>query len=136
MKGLLGARRVAGRHHLRGDALERLRLLPARDPLGGAARCQERLLAQAERAVTDELRIDQPGVYANLATSHNALGDEPERQRLLSRALDSAKGLENARPRALAVVTICRALGQHGIDPDDPARARLDALYDGLKAPW
>jgi predicted Zn-dependent protease len=102
----------------------------------GDARRARALLSQAERSVTGELRIDQPGFWANLAASYGAIGNEPEKQRLLDRAIGSANGLENARPRALAVVTICRALGRHGIDPDDAARTRLDALYDGLKAPW
>jgi hypothetical protein len=36
----------------------------------------------------------------------------------------------------LAVVEICRSIGKSGVGLDEPMRARLNALYAGLKDPW
>ena len=62
---------------------------------------------------------------------------DTERARaVLDTALAEAEGLVNARPRALAVVTVLRALGRNDVRLDDETRARLDALYANLRAPW
>ena len=64
------------------------------------------------------------------------LGDEQAARRLFGLAVDSAEGLVNARPRALAVVAICRSMAQQRVALDDGLRSRLDALHDGLGTPW
>ena len=80
--------------------------------------------------------IERPMVYANAASSFAAIKDTASSQRLYGLALDNAASLVNARPRALAVVEICRSIGKSGIGLDQPTRARLDTLYAGLKDPW
>jgi tetratricopeptide (TPR) repeat protein len=94
------------------------------------------LMTQAEEAVPNNIVIDRPGVYAMLAESYRAMDDEEDSRRLFDTALSSAESVVNARPRALAVVAICRSLGRSGVDLDDDTRNRLDALFSGLKDPW
>ena len=50
--------------------------------------------------------------------------------------MTSAEGLVNARPRALAVVAICRLMALEKVALDDEMRSRLETLHDGLGAPW
>lgn len=94
------------------------------------------LLAQVESLAPKVQPIERPVVYANAATSFAAIKDTAEARRLYGQALQEASSLVNARPRALAVVEICRLIGKSGVGLDDPLRARLDALYAGLKDPW
>jgi tetratricopeptide (TPR) repeat protein len=94
------------------------------------------LLELAEEAVPNNIVIDQPGVYAMLAESYVRMEDPEDSRRLFDTALDSAEALVNARPRALAVVAICRSMGRSGIELDEAIRGRLDALFAGLKDPW
>jgi hypothetical protein len=62
--------------------------------------------------------------------------DEDDSRRLFDTALSEAESLVNARPRALAVVAVCRSMGRSGFELDEATRSRLDALFAGLKDPW
>jgi tetratricopeptide (TPR) repeat protein len=110
-------------------------LARARAGAGDGIRARE-LLKQAEPLVAGALVIDQPGIYANVASAYHRLGDAPEARRLYDRALDAAAALQNARPRALAVTAVCRQMGRHGVRLDEATRGRLDSLLIGLGDPW
>ena len=94
------------------------------------------LLIQVEALAPKVQEIERPVVYANAASSFAAIKDPTAAKRLYGKALDEAATLVNARPRALAIVEICRSIGKSGLGLDDGLRARLDALYVGLKDPW
>jgi hypothetical protein len=94
------------------------------------------LLASAESLAPKVQDIERPMVYANVASSYAAIKDTASAKRLYGLALDQAASLVNARPRALAVVEICRSIGKSGVGLDQPTRSRLDTLYAGLKDPW
>lgn len=94
------------------------------------------LLEQAEAKAPSTLVVDQPGIYANVASVYLTLDDTPQAMRMYDAALTAAEGLVNARPRALAVVDICRSLGRQGVTLSASMRARLDALLGGLRDPW
>jgi tetratricopeptide (TPR) repeat protein len=94
------------------------------------------LLRLAEREAAETLVIDRPAILAETAAGWSALGNDAESRRLLAKAIAEAEGLVNARPRALAVVSICRAIGRQDLPLDDTVKSRLDGLYAGLKAPW
>lgn len=103
--------------------------------LGEVERARK-LLKEAEPGIADTQNTQQAGIYANLATSYHSLGDRAESRRLLIRALDQAATLANSRPRALALVTVCRLIGRNGMTLDGEIRSRLDSLYAGLGDPW
>jgi hypothetical protein len=102
---------------------------------GEPARARK-LLAEGEKAAAGALVIEQPGIDADLASGYWVAGDEANAKRLYGRALTRAEALENARPRALAVVEICRSMGRESVPLSPETRARLDALYAGLRDPW
>jgi tetratricopeptide (TPR) repeat protein len=95
-----------------------------------------RLLVEAEKVAPAVQVIDRPIVYANTAASFASLGDKDNAKRLFTKSLDEAQTLANARPRALAVVEICRSLAKSGLPLDAGTRERLGTLYAGLKDPW
>ncbi|HZN55254.1 MAG TPA: hypothetical protein VFB67_08020 [Candidatus Polarisedimenticolaceae bacterium] len=94
------------------------------------------LLARAEELGLRAQPIDRPMLLSNTASSWAAVGDTRAAKRLYARALAEAEALVNARPRALAVVEICRSIGKSKLGIDDATRTKLDALYAGLKDPW
>jgi len=94
------------------------------------------LLAQAAALVPSAPLVDRPGAYANVASSYLELKDKRESARSYDRALAEAESLVNARPRALAVVDVCRAMGRNRVDLEPATRARLDRLLEGLSEPW
>jgi tetratricopeptide (TPR) repeat protein len=94
------------------------------------------LLKDVEALAPKVQEIERPAVYANAASSFAAIKDTAAAKRLYGRALDEAAALVNARPRALAVVEICRSIGKSGLGLDEAMRSRLDVLYAGLKDPW
>ena len=102
----------------------------------GEGKKARRLLVLAEPMVAGAMVIEQPGLYGNLAVSYSMLEDKAEASRLLEVALGSAGDLKNSRPRALALVTICRTFGRHGLDLDEGHRADLDRLFESLGDPW
>ena len=95
-----------------------------------------RLLALSEKCATAAQPIDRPTVYANTAASFASLGDKEHAKQLFDKALNEAGGLENARPRALALVEICRSMSKADLTLDAGTRERLQGLYAGLKDPW
>ena len=103
--------------------------------VGEATRARE-LLKEAEESVPRAPVIDRPALYASVASGYTALEDAGQADRLLDKALTEAEGLVNARPRALAVVAICRSMGRQGRPLDQATRGRLDAMLAGLKDPW
>lgn len=94
------------------------------------------LLDRATTEVPKTQAIEQPGLYADLASGYLKLGAEGEARRGYQRAITSAESLVNARPRALAAVATCRFMGRHGAALDPATRSRLDTLLSGLKEPW
>jgi tetratricopeptide (TPR) repeat protein len=102
---------------------------------GMEARARERL-AEAERAVPSTMNIDRPMAWATVASVYRAIGAEKDAKRLYDVAFSSAEALVNARPRALAVVEICRSIGRDGVALDPATRERLDRLFYGLQDPW
>jgi hypothetical protein len=102
---------------------------------GDPARAR-RLLGTADPSVDRVPAIEQPAVLANLAGAWNAAGDDVQAGRLLDEALTRAAALENARPRALAVVEICRAMARFDLDLTQDRESRLEALRNGLGDPW
>jgi len=94
------------------------------------------LLAGAAEHVDDAMLTERPAIWANLASSYAAVGDTTRAWQTFDRALTAAAGLENARPRALAVVSVCRAMGRAGLTIPAATATRLDGLYKGLKDPW
>jgi hypothetical protein len=94
------------------------------------------LLESAEKTVGSAMVIEQPALYAVVGEGWSRAGNTGEAAPLYDRALGAATALQNARPRALAVVGILRAMGRAGVAPDQAMAARLTALYAGLKDPW
>ncbi len=94
------------------------------------------LLAEAEAAVPSAMTIERPPILANIASSWVAVGATTEASRVYGMAFDAAETLVNARPRALAVVEICRSMGKARLDPEAATRQRLESLLAGLRDPW
>lgn len=94
------------------------------------------LLSGAGAHVEDAMLTERPAIWANLASSYASVGDEALAWQTFDRALTAAAALENARPRALAVVSICRAIGRAGLELPASAHSRLESLFKGLKDPW
>jgi tetratricopeptide (TPR) repeat protein len=94
------------------------------------------LLEEAEKSTQRLPVIDQPGLEARIAMAYMELGDEAAGRRTLDIALERAAKLTNARPRALALVEICRQAGLYGLELSAADRTRLDSLLAGLVAPW
>jgi tetratricopeptide (TPR) repeat protein len=103
--------------------------------LGEGAHARE-LLRLAEDGVGRAMVIEIPGLYAGVAAGYQALEDPAAARRLFDRALTTASELENSRPRALALVTICNAMGRSRSTLDEWTRQRLETLYGGLGDPW
>jgi hypothetical protein len=103
--------------------------------LGQPERARE-LLVQAASLIPSSLVIDQPGLHANLALGYLTIGDAGETRRHFDGAFAAAEALANSRPRALAAVEICIALGRGGQPLAEPDRARLDSLLRSLGEPW
>lgn len=95
-----------------------------------------KLLEMAENEAAVPNVIYHPATYARIASVYRLLGDETNATRLNEMAITVAEGLENARPRALAVVEICRSMGLSNVAPDQETVKRFDALYIGLDDPW
>lgn len=102
---------------------------------GDPARAR-RLLGTADPSVDRVPVIEQPAVLANLSGAWNAAGDDAQAGRLLDKALARAAALENARPRAMAVVEICRAMARFDLELTPDRESRLEALRGGLGDPW
>lgn len=94
------------------------------------------LLASVDPTVEKVPVIEQPAVLANLAAAWMLAGDETISSRLLDEALDRAGSLVNARPRALAVVEICRTMGRFDLALTPEREARLRTMREGLGDPW
>lgn len=94
------------------------------------------LLRTAEPLVANSMTIEQPGIRAVIAAAYASAGDLESADRLYDEALSSAASLVNARPRALAVVKICRSMARQEYPLDPTTEERLDALYNGLTDPW
>jgi len=104
--------------------------------LAGETERAANLLSGAETAVSHALNLDRPALYAGIAASWSAIGDQDQMWRMYGKALDAAEALENARPRALAVVEICRSLGRSRVELTRETQRRLDGILSGLKDPW
>ena len=95
-----------------------------------------KLLSAAEGSVEKTMIIDRPALYAQVGAAWDVLGSSDQSTRLLELAFSSAEALENSRPRALAVVDVCRTIAQHDMTLDAMKSERLDAIYASLGDPW
>ena len=91
------------------------------------------LLIEAETAVRRGTLIEQPALYARVASTYRLIGDGENARALYERALDVTGAIGGARPRALAAVAICLSLAQEQTPPDAGLLSRLEALYGGLQ---
>jgi tetratricopeptide (TPR) repeat protein len=112
-----------------------VRVALAWERCGERARCR-RLLEEALAGVEEAQDIDQPMVYAAVAGGYAAVRAERQARQMWATGMDLAAALINARPRALAIVELCRTVGAHGLALNAAEQARLRSLYDGLGAPW
>lgn len=94
------------------------------------------LLVQAENITPNSMNIDQPAIYAVLASGYSVLGDSKNERRLYERSLDLAAELINSRPRALQMVKILGAMGRNGFQIDAGTRSRVSEIFAGLGDPW
>jgi hypothetical protein len=94
------------------------------------------LLSGAAAHVDDAMLTERPAIWANIAASYAAVGDEALAWQTYDRALTAAAVLENARPRALGVVSVCRLIGRAGLTPPAAMQSRFEGLYKCLKDPW
>lgn len=94
------------------------------------------MLGRLEDGVPQTMVTRRSESYAAVAAAWLEIGDETEARRVYGRALRAAEELENARPRALAVVAVCSSMGRAGIEPDAATESRLEALYANLGDPW
>ncbi len=95
-----------------------------------------RLLESAVKLAPEATPIERPAIYANIAYAYQATGQTMEARATYDRALSEAESLTNSRPRALAVVEICRSLGRSQVDLDETMRSRLDRIFGNLSDPW
>ena len=95
-----------------------------------------KLLKRAESEAPSAPVIDRPAGLARIGGAFWTLGDREASSKLFDRAFTDAGGLVNARPRALAVVEICRSLGRDAVVVGPEFQARLDSLFAGLRDPW
>jgi tetratricopeptide (TPR) repeat protein len=102
--------------------------------IGGTERARD-LLVEAETAVRRGALIEQPTLYARVASTYRLIGDGVKARTLYERALDVTEAIGGARPRALAAVAICLSLAQDQAPPDAGLRSRLEGLYGGLSEP-
>ncbi len=94
------------------------------------------LLQNLVRDIPSAGVLDQAPAYANAASVYVVLGEPGRAAELFEQSLSAAQTMVNARPRALAVVEICRAMGRAQWALDAATRSRLEALLAGLKDPW
>jgi tetratricopeptide (TPR) repeat protein len=102
----------------------------------GKKKDAERVLAAAENAAAGARTLDRPSVLAYVASGYAELGDRDRTMKLYESALDTAGELANSRPRALAIVNVCRAMGRSKVALDETTLKQLDSLFDGLGDPW
>ena len=96
----------------------------------------ERLSKEGLEIAAGAMVTEKPALYASVASGFLAAGDAAGAARVYTLALDAAEQLQNARPRALAVVAICRSLATSGAPLDGATRDRLGKVFAGLKDPW
>jgi tetratricopeptide (TPR) repeat protein len=94
------------------------------------------LLREALEVAPQTQPIERPAVLGAIAAGYRAVGEAMESRRVLDLAFSGAESLVNARPRALAVVEICRSMGRVDMPLDATSRDRLKTLFAGLKDPW
>ncbi|HEX5042675.1 MAG TPA: hypothetical protein VFV75_07200 [Candidatus Polarisedimenticolaceae bacterium] len=103
---------------------------------GGDTTRAKDILNDAAAGLKDIQAIDRPEMLARIAAVTMKLPDAAMAKARFDEALTQTAALNNARPRALAAVGVCRALARAGIVPDADLSARLDALRRGLRSPW
>ena len=95
----------------------------------GVPKKGDELIGVAEKAIERKLDvIFQPAAYCSIAEAYVASGDMARARAFYSRALDTAVGLVNRRPRAVAGVDVCMSLAGHKEVIDTGIQKELDRL--------
>jgi tetratricopeptide (TPR) repeat protein len=95
--------------------------------LSDGDRMQQRAQEAAEQ-VPRMLVTERPWAWAMIGMAYDAAGDRAGAGRHYRRALEAAAQLQNDRPRALALVRICRFIVQANHPADDEMYRHLDKL--------
>lgn len=137
-------RRVLAAHEswLAGHPAEPLYLAPALARMGwvghrlGEEATARRWFDEAQAVAQSGNPLDQPTACAGVLDLLAQAGDTPGAWNLYERSLTVAAGFVNARPRAMAVADLCRALGRAVLPVEGKRAERLAELLTGLQDPW
>jgi tetratricopeptide (TPR) repeat protein len=90
-------------------------------------------LLQGSLSCLDRMQdIDRPIACALVAGAYADAGEHERAWAVYQQAVTLAGTLKNARPRALALVEICRSVGRHQLEFLPEIRQQLDQLLKGL----
>ena len=71
-----------------------------------------------------------------IAEAYQAMGRTREALGIYARALEEAAANPNGRPRSMDLVTGCLSMALNNVEPDEAMWERIDAMREGLSAPW
>lgn len=111
------------------------RLAVLRIRLGDRA-AADPLIAEAVRKCAPLDPMTRPAARAGVGEALVVAGQTDRAWELYQAALDEAAGFVNARPRALAIVEICRSIGRSRLELPAAWQTRLAELRRGLRDPW
>ncbi|MCC7011782.1 MAG: hypothetical protein IT454_04390 [Planctomycetes bacterium] len=82
------------------------------------------------------LDIDRADVLLPLAESYAESGASDEALAIYGRALREGRVNPNARPRAEDLTALCCSLARHDLGVSEDLWSELNAMFEGLAAPW
>ncbi|MDY7107931.1 MAG: hypothetical protein SYC29_04765 [Planctomycetota bacterium] len=115
--------RLAGLRYLAGDR-ER-----GRADLDGA-------LALYEEKRDRIINIYRAETLHPIAEAYQALGETDLALDVYRKAVEEGVVNPNSRPRAADLTATCCSMAVHGVAPDEPLRARMREIHEGLGDPW
>jgi tetratricopeptide (TPR) repeat protein len=94
------------------------------------------ILQEARPIIEQAMLTERPILVGKIAGGYAGIGGNARALEAYREALDLAGGLVNSRPRAMAIVAICRSMGRHLQSLDPKTASQLETLLGGLGEPW